>query len=135
MIDKKILLSLIIVILVGATAVGYQITNNTSEPSQPPISQDTIIANQGSSNGTSLLFEQQTSGGVNVNVTAGEAKLIAQKYIEEPGATAGMPELKTVGGALVYVVPVILNNTIVGEIYIDPQNGKNVGGAGGAPNG
>lgn len=122
-------------ILIGATAVGYQITNSTSEPSQPPISQDTITANQGSSNGTSLLFEQQTPGGVNVNVTAEEAKLIAQKYIEEPGAIAGTPELKTIGGSLVYVVPVILNNTIVGEIYIDPQNGKNVGGAGGAPNG
>jgi len=135
LIDKKILLSLIIVILIGATAVGYQITNSTSEPSQPPISQDTITTNQGSSNGTSLLFEQQTPGGVNVNVTAEEAKLIAQKYIEEPGAIAGTPELKTVGGSLVYVVPVILNNTIVGEIYIDPQNGKNVGGAGGAPNG
>lgn len=119
----------------GTTAVGYQITNSSSEPSPSPSSQETITTDQGSSNGTSLLFEQPTSGGVNVNVTAEEAKLIAQKYIEEPGATAGMPELKTVGGALVYVVPVILNNTIVGEIYIDPQNGKNVGGAGGAPNG
>lgn len=119
----------------GATAVGYQITNSSFEPSPSPSSQETITTDQGSSNGKSLLFEQPTSGGVNVNVTAEEAKLIAQKYIEEPGATAGMPELKTVGGALVYVVPVILNNTIVGEIYIDPQNGKNVGGAGGAPNG
>jgi hypothetical protein len=70
-----------------------------------------------------------------VDITEEEAKNIALKYIEEPRATAGTPELKIVGDAQVYVVPVILNDSIVGEIHIDPQTGQNVGGAGGAPNG
>ena len=70
-----------------------------------------------------------------MGITEEEAKNIALKYIEEPGALAGTPELKILGGAQVYVVPVILSSTVVGEIHIDPQTGENVGGAGGAPNG
>jgi hypothetical protein len=35
----------------------------------------------------------------------------------------------------VYEVPLILNNIKVGEIHIDSSNGKNIGGAGGAPHG
>jgi hypothetical protein len=46
-----------------------------------------------------------------------------------------MPELKNLSGKLIYIIPVILNNKIVGEIYIDPEKGENVGGAGGAPDG
>jgi hypothetical protein len=70
-----------------------------------------------------------------MNILPEEARIIAQKYIEEPGAAAGMPELKNLSGKLIYIIPVILNNKIVGEIYIDPEKGENVGGAGGAPDG
>lgn len=77
----------------------------------------------------------RATGSVKVNITEEEAKNIALKYIDEPGAVAGTPELKILGGEQVYVVPVLLNKTVVGEIHIDPQTGKNVGGAGGAPNG
>lgn len=62
-----------------------------------------------------------------------EAKSLAQKYIEEPEEEAGTPELKNLSGKRIYVVPIILNNKIVGEIYIDQNTGKNIGGAGGAP--
>lgn len=66
-------------------------------------------------------------------ISAAKAKKIAQKYIEEPGATAGTPKLSKVSGKYVYTVPVMLNGTNVGEIDINAYNGKNVGGAGGAP--
>jgi hypothetical protein len=70
-----------------------------------------------------------------VNILPEEARIVAQKYIKEPGASAGKPELKNLSGKLIYIIPVILKNKIVGEIYIDPENGENVGGAGGASNG
>lgn len=70
-----------------------------------------------------------------MNIASSDAKIIAQKYIEEPGAIAGTPTLKTINGQETYVVPVILNSKVVGEIHINPQTGKNIGGAGGAPNG
>ncbi len=66
-------------------------------------------------------------------ISSEEAKQIAQKYIEEPGATAGTPALNKTDGQYVYTVPVMLNGTNVGEIDIDAQTGKNLGGAGGAP--
>ena len=70
-----------------------------------------------------------------MNILPEEARIVAQKYIKEPGASAGKPELKNLSGKLIYIIPVILKNKIVGEIHIDPENGENVGGAGGASNG
>jgi hypothetical protein len=70
-----------------------------------------------------------------VNILPEEARIVAQKYIKEPGASVGKPELKNLSGKLIYIIPVILKNKIVGEIYIDPETGENVGGAGGASNG
>ena len=35
--------------------------------------------------------------------------------------------------AMVYIVPVIINGKNVGEIDIDANTGKNIGGAGGSP--
>lgn len=70
----------------------------------------------------------------NTNISSAEAKNIAQKYIEEPGATAGEPMLKDEDGNPVYIVPIMLNNNIVGEIIIDAQTGENLGGAGGVSN-
>ncbi len=63
-----------------------------------------------------------------------DAKNIAQKFIEEPGATAGEPMLKNDDGTQVYIVPIMHNNNIVGEILIDAQTGENLGGAGGVSN-
>lgn len=66
-----------------------------------------------------------------MKVTSSEAKIIAQRYIEEPDASAGEPVLKDWNGKQTYVVPIMMNGDQVGEIYIDPQTGENLGGAGG----
>ena len=55
------------------------------------------------------------------------------KYIKQPGATAGTPELVKQDNKKVYIVPVIYQSRNVGEIDLDAYNGKNIGGAGGAP--
>ena len=60
-----------------------------------------------------------------------QAQKIAQTYIEEPGAVAGTPKLIDINGMQVYIVPVLMNGTTVGEIHIDATTGQNVGGAGG----
>ncbi len=66
-----------------------------------------------------------------MEISMTKAKSIAQKYIEQPGATAGTPKLQKINGKQVYVVPVIYNGQRAGEIWIDAQTGKNIGGAGG----
>jgi len=69
-----------------------------------------------------------------VKISASEAKSIVQNnYIEQDGAKAGTPKLTTMNGEKVYVVPIIYNGKQAGEIWIDAQTGKNIGGAGGAP--
>ena len=64
-------------------------------------------------------------------ISPAEAQEIAAQYIEQAGATPGTPDLVSQNGKKVYVVPVMLNNTRVGEIDIDSQDGSNLGGAGG----
>lgn len=67
------------------------------------------------------------------NITATQAQELANKYIEQAGATAGTPQLTTVNGKPVYVVPIVMNGKTVGQIEIDATTGQNLGGAGGAP--
>jgi uncharacterized membrane protein YkoI len=64
-------------------------------------------------------------------ISPAQAQEIAAKYIEQAGATPGTPDLISEDGKQVYIVPVIMNNTNVGEIDIDAQDGSNLGGAGG----
>ncbi|MGZ7070695.1 MAG: PepSY domain-containing protein, partial [Methanobacterium sp.] len=66
-------------------------------------------------------------------ISAVEAKKIAANYVKEPGASTEAPTLSIQDSKLVYTVPVVCNGTNVGEIYIDAQTGKNLGGVGGAP--
>lgn len=56
-----------------------------------------------------------------------EAQEMAEKYIEEPGATAGTPEWKEIDDEIVYIVPVVMNGTNVGEITINAITGENMG--------
>jgi hypothetical protein len=147
MIDSKILVSVVIVLLIGVAAAGYQISNQTGlwQPvssltpdtnQQSSSSTGTDSGNQqssGSSVSTSSSSKSSASGSVNVKITASEAKSLAQKSILQEGATAGTPKLTTYGGSKAYLVPVMLNGKQVGEIYIDAETGKNLGGAGGAP--
>jgi Peptidase propeptide and YPEB domain len=147
MINKKIAISIVIVLFIGIGAAGYQISTKTPGLFQPINLQGQNPTGQGvnggsgastgqgvnGGSGTSTGQGQSTNGGNNVKVSYHQAKSIAQNFIEEPTANAGTPKLITLNGKSTYVVPVISNGKIVGEIYIDPETGENVGGAGGAP--
>lgn len=145
MVNVKILLSVIIVLLIGVAAAGYQITTTTTglwqattTQDQQPADQSSNIKSEGSQSGTpggttSGGSQSKTRGSSNVKISSKQAKSIAQTYISQPGAVAGTPKLKTINGTKVYIVPVIENGKTRGEIWIDAQTGENVGGAGGAP--
>ena len=149
MIDSKILVSVVIVLVIGVAAAGYQISNtpglwqpvasNSQDSNQQSSSStETSSGNQqssGSASGASTSYSQKSSGteSDNVKISYSEAKTIAQQSIEEDGATAGTPKLITSGGKQVYLVPVVLNGNQVGSIYVDAQTGENLGGEGGAP--
>ena len=60
-----------------------------------------------------------------------EAQEIESKYIEQTGATPGIPKLVTQEGKKVYMIPVIEKKKNVGEIDLDAHNGSNLGVAGG----
>lgn len=64
-------------------------------------------------------------------ISSSEAKNKAIEYINQSGATAGTPKLVDQNGKMVYIVPVIYNGQIAGEIDIDAHTGHNIGGAGG----
>lgn len=146
MINKKIIISVGIVLLIGIAAASYQITTQTPGFWQPTDLQGTNPSEDGGTGASSGKGQSGTggtgassgqgqigAGGSNMEISSSEAKYIAQDFIEEPGAVAGTPKLVKMNDNLTYVVPVILNGETVGEIYIDPETGKNVGGAGGAP--
>ncbi len=148
MIDSKILVSVVIVLLIGVAAAGYQISSQTPGLWQPVTSTNPDTSQQSSSatgtdsgnqqssaSSVSTSSSQKTSasGSDTVKISSSEAKAIAAKSILQEGATAGTPKLTTYGGTKAYLVPVIMNGNQVGEIYIDAQTGKNLGGAGGAP--
>jgi len=60
-----------------------------------------------------------------------EAQKIATEYIEEPGATTGIPRLKEIDDdLLIYIVPILIDDKIKGEIHIHSETGENLGGAG-----
>lgn len=131
-------------LIIGVAAAGYQIsqtpelwklTDSQSDPSQGDQSSSSSDAVQGQSSGSSSSSGsgQTSDGGSNVKISSSEAKKLANNYIEEPGAVAGTPVLKTIDGKKVYVVPIEMNGSAVGEIWIDPNTGENLGGAGGAP--
>lgn len=149
MINSKILISIVIVLMIGVAAASYQIsqtpqlwqltTPQTSDSSSQGDSQsssspsDVVQSQSSGSSSSSVSSQGSSSGGSSVKVSSSEAKKIAEGYIQQEGAVAGTPVIKSIGGKKVYVVPVKMNGETVGEIYIDPNTGKNVGGAGGAP--
>jgi cytoskeletal protein RodZ len=149
MINSKILISIVIVLMIGVAAASYQIsqtpqlwqltTPQTSDSSSQGDSQsssspsDVVQSQSSGSSSSSVSSQGSSSGGSSVKVSSSEAKKIAEGYIQQEGAIAGTPVIKSIGGKKVYVVPVKMNGETVGEIYIDPNTGKNVGGAGGAP--
>ena len=125
---KKIIVALLVVVavsgLVYATlgnSVNQNITKNSTNNSTGPVKQEAISTNS-SVNNTS-----QTT------ISSAEAQKIASKYIQVSEATTGTPKLMELNGEKVFIVPVVIKGTTVGEIDIDAKTGKNVGGAGGSP--
>lgn len=158
MIDKKILISIVIVLLIGVAAASYQISTKTPGIWQPSISQaGTTAADQGSTGTTSSGQAQSSSqpqtststsssssssssgsdtGAITLKTPA-EAKTIASNHILDSSVLAGTPEQKTLEGKQVYYVPVVDKNTQdqKGYFIIDAKTGEIIEGAGGAPSG
>jgi uncharacterized membrane protein YkoI len=155
MLDKKIIISIVIVLLIGVSAASYQITTKTPGVWQSGISQVQVPNTQESSGGSSSSSGLSSSGlvqsgsqsssssgsgqsgssGTSVQVTSAQAKIIAQKNIQDASATAGTPNLVDLDGKSVYNVPIMIDNNSVGYIVVDAQTGAIIEGAGGAPNG
>lgn len=152
MIDKKILISVVIVLLIGVTAASYQITTKTPGVWQPSIAQvDTQTADQGSSNtpttsselvqtpqtqtSTSSGSSSQSGSSVSdVKISVSQAKIIAGKQVLDTSASPGTPDLITQDGKKVYNVPVLdKQGDSIGYFIIDAQTGDIIEGAGGAP--
>lgn len=121
MIKKGIIALVAIIAAVGLVFAAYgdgeEDTSNEPESLQQP---DHEHSSENTSTDTTI-------------IPASQARKMAGQYIEEPGATAGTPELITSGNKKIYLVPVIYNGKKVGEIEIDAVTGENLGGSGGAP--
>jgi len=127
MIDKKILISIVIVLLIGVTAASYEITTKAPGLWQPSISQHPIATDQGSDaqTGSSSTGSGQSGSGVNVKVSPTEAQTIAQNHNLQTDTITGTPKLVTLDGKQLYYVPIFdKNNNQIGEIYVDAQTGK-----------
>lgn len=124
---NKPTLAILALVLVVVVAAGIYAGFNQLTPNNQSNNSD---INQ--INNTSQINTSQNETGQNM-ISAQEAQNIAQQYIEEPNATAGTPRLVEEDGMKIYIVPVLINGSTVGQIEIDAYTGKNVGGAGGAP--
>ncbi|MCE5213584.1 MAG: PepSY domain-containing protein [Methanobacterium sp.] len=118
------LLAIAAVVVIGVAAYSGDNNLNTYNPA------DVNNNISSSNNSTQKVLDQQNNSMKNM-ISAQEAQEIAETYIEEPGATAGTPNLVELNGQMIYVVPVIMDGKTVGQIEIDAYTGKNVGGAGG----
>ncbi len=128
MIGKSIVAIIVMaaIMIVGFTAYGSA-HNNNNITNQTPAQN---VSNN--SKNTTITATTQNTASEQELISAADAQSIAQQYILQPGAQAGTPILKELSGEKIYTVPVILDGKNVGEIDIDAQTGKNVGGAGGA---
>jgi uncharacterized membrane protein YkoI len=114
----------------AAHVSAHDNNNNTNQTSAQNLTNNTKNTTTSTPN-TTTNNTQNTGSGQDL-ISAADAQSIAQTYIIQPNAKAGTPILKEIDGEQIYTVPVILNGNNVGEIDIDAQTGKNVGGAGGA---
>lgn len=126
MLSKSVLaiLGLIIVVVIGAGIYAGSV--QVKPASQTGNTDVTTIT----TNNTPEVNNSQNDSGKTM-ISASKAQSIAQTFIEEPNATAGTPRLVEIDGGMVYVVPVLMDGDVVGQIEIDAYTGKNVGGAGG----
>ena len=134
MIGKSIITIILVAAIVGigyaAHVSAHDNNNNTNQTSAQNLPNN--IKNTTTSTPNTTTNNTQNTGSGQDLISAADAQSIAQTYIIQPNAKAGTPILKEIDGEQIYTVPVILNGNNVGEIDIDAQTGKNVGGAGGA---
>jgi len=149
MIDKKILISIVIVLLIGVAAASYQITTKTPGIWQPSVLQAQTANDQGSSGASSSSGQAQTgSQSLSSSTTTGQSgsggdtvkspeeikkMIVKNNIIQDSSASAGTPVLTTLDGKQVYNVPILINNNQVGEVVVDAHTGAIIEGAGGAP--
>ena len=123
-----------LVVILGAAAMVFAASENISQNNS---SNSSLNLSNNQQELTNLSDKTNTMNNNSIksdnqkSISQVEAKTIAQKYIKEPKATTGTPILNKTNG--IYTVPVKINGSNVGEIYIDASTGKNLGGAGGAP--
>jgi len=140
MFGRTFVLIIVLIALSGISVAAFAISDNTNtskQISQQPLSNNSSGNVSNSSLNTVTLAKLPIGKHLLTRehlLTPSTVKILAKKYIQQQGAILGTPELTKEGGKKIYVVPVILNNSRVGEIDIDAHSGKNLGGAGGAPN-
>jgi uncharacterized membrane protein YkoI len=134
MIKKSIIAIVAIIAAAGLVFAAYGGTgnNNPTNTSNNLEKQQTSSATITTNTNTNTATKNEKTNTNNI-ISASKAKEIAQKYIQVSTATTGTPKLIKSDKTLIYVVPVVDNGQVVGEIEIDAQTGENVGGAGGAP--
>jgi uncharacterized membrane protein YkoI len=121
---KAIAVTLVVVVAIIGVAMAINSTANSKNSSNNSTSQDKTNVDVGNTN---------TSNNQSVDnmISSSEAQKKASEYINQSGAYAGTPKLVNQDGKMVYIVHVIYNGQIAGEIDIDAQTGRNLGGAGG----
>jgi uncharacterized membrane protein YkoI len=117
------LVAVVVVVALAFAVYGFPNTQNTTNVSTNSDQPTNVLVTNTTNNTTVQKVVSM--------ISASEAKKIASNYINQTGATAGTPQLVNQSGTEVYIVPVIYNGQIAGEIDIDAKTGKNLGGAGG----
>jgi uncharacterized membrane protein YkoI len=133
---KKAIITLMGLVIFSAIIIGaFAFSNNNgtiNQPSQVLVTSDNALSTTPESFvGYKSTNHHAVSSVKNKILTPQDAQKIAEKYIEAPEATAGIPKLVKEDGKKVYVVPVVDHKQQVGEIHLDAHNGKNLGGCGG----
>ena len=121
----RVMLTVITVVALALFASGIP-ENNSNLTKEELNAMDT----NNTTNNTATNSSNETKNIKNL-ISPAEAQEIAEKFIKEPGATAGIPKWEELDGEVVYIVPVVINGTNVGEITINAITGENMGGAGG----
>jgi uncharacterized membrane protein YkoI len=121
-----VMLTVITVVALALFASGIP-ENNSNLTKEELNAMDT---NNTTNNTTATNSSNKTENIKNL-ISPAEAQEIAEKFIKEPGAKAGIPKWDESNGEMVYIVPVVINGTNVGEITINALTGENMGGAGG----
>lgn len=149
MLDKKILISIVIVLVIGVAAASYQATTKTPGVWQSSVAEQQLPTEQGSDGSSALISTSSSSGIVQKEsqsssssghsgsngITTEQAKAlsIAKGGIEDSSVTAGTPVL--IGTSTYRVTLYNADGVDTGYFIVDTNTGKITEGAGGAPNG